>query len=104
MDPAPISGQISIDGKRRFIRKVSDAIDLGIGYVPGDRLSEGLFLNHTVAQNVVSASTAEIPLTFGLVLRRSVAAITKRMIDAFDIKAPSAWTAVRTLRAGCSLQ
>lgn len=24
---------------------------------PGDRLSEGLFLNHAVAQNVVSAST-----------------------------------------------
>ena len=94
------SGQISIDGKRCFIRKVSDAIELGIGYVPGDRLSEGLFLNHTVAQNVVSASTAEIPLTFGLVLRRSVAAIAKRMIDAFDIKAPSAWTAVRTLSGG----
>jgi simple sugar transport system ATP-binding protein len=94
------AGQISVEGRQCVIRKVSDAIDLGIGYVPGDRLSEGLFLNHTVAQNVVSASTAEIPHTFGLVLRSSVNAIARRMIEAFGIKTPSPWVAVRTLSGG----
>ncbi|MDA3921888.1 MAG: sugar ABC transporter ATP-binding protein [Salinisphaera sp.] len=94
------SGQISIDGKRRHIRNVPDAIELGIGYVPGDRLNEGLFLDHTIAQNIVSASTAAIPHTFGLVLRHSVEAIAKRMIEAFGIKTPSSSAPVRTLSGG----
>ncbi|MGH7056477.1 MAG: sugar ABC transporter ATP-binding protein [Acetobacteraceae bacterium] len=94
------SGEIRIDGKQCHIRKVADAIAMGIGYVPGDRLSEGLFLSHTIAQNVVSASTGEIPRTVGLVLRRSVNAIARRMIDAFGIKTPSPRVAVRTLSGG----
>lgn len=94
------SGQISIDGKSCRIRKAADAIQMGIGYVPGDRLSEGLFLNHTVAQNIVSASTAGIPRTIGLVMRRSLNVIARRMIDAFGIKTPSAQVAVRTLSGG----
>jgi simple sugar transport system ATP-binding protein len=94
------SGEISIEGKPCRIEQESDAIRLGIGYVPGDRLSEGLFLNHTVAQNVVSASTTEIPRTFGLVLQRSIGAIAGRMIKAFGIKAPSPWVPVRTLSGG----
>jgi simple sugar transport system ATP-binding protein len=94
------SGRISIDGKPCDIRKVSDATDLGIAYVPGDRLSEGLFLNHSIAQNVVAASTARIPLTFGLVLQRSVTAIARRMVAAFGIKTPSASVPVRTLSGG----
>ncbi|MGH7120730.1 MAG: sugar ABC transporter ATP-binding protein [Acetobacteraceae bacterium] len=94
------AGQISIDGKRCRIRTVPDAIALGMGYVPGDRLSEGLFLNHTVAQNIVAVSTAEIPRIWGLVLRRSITAIARRMIDAFGIKASSPSAAVRTLSGG----
>ncbi len=94
------SGEIRIDGEPCRIRKVADAIRAGMGYVPADRLSEGLFLNHTVAQNVVSASTAEIPRTLGLVLRRSVNGIARRMIDAFGIKTPSPRVPVRTLSGG----
>lgn len=94
------SGRLLIDGKECAIRSVPEAIALGIGYVPGDRLSEGLFLNHSVAQNVVSASTAEIPRTAGLVLRRSVHALALRMIEAFAIKTPSAEIPVRTLSGG----
>ena len=94
------SGQISIDDQPCAIRQVSDAIAHGIGYVPGDRLSEGLFLNHSVAQNVIAASTDKIPLTMGLVLKRSVSAIARRMIKAFGIKTPSDSVAVRTLSGG----
>lgn len=94
------SGQISIDGKPCTISQVSDAIAHGIAYVPGDRLSEGLFLNHSVAQNVVAASTDKIPLTMGLVLKRSVVGIARRMVKAFGIKTTSELVAVRTLSGG----
>ena len=36
-----------MDGKAVRIHSIQDAIDHGIGYVPEDRLSEGLFLEQT---------------------------------------------------------
>jgi simple sugar transport system ATP-binding protein len=94
------SGSIWIDGRTCQIRSVNEAIGHGIGYVPGDRLTEGLFLDHSVAQNVVAASTGEVPRRAGLVLKRSVVALAKRMIDAFGIKTSSAVAPVRTLSGG----
>lgn len=94
------SGRITVEGKPRSIRSVHHAIRAGISYVPGDRLSEGLFLNHSIAQNVIAASIAEIPRTVGLVLSRSVNAIARRLVKEFDIRTPSTRLPVRTLSGG----
>ena len=45
------SGEIYVNGKRVSIKSPKDAIDLGIGYVPENRKSEGLFLMHTIKYN-----------------------------------------------------
>ncbi len=94
------SGEIRVEGQVCRIRSVVDAIRLGIGYVPGDRLTEGLFLNHAIALNIVSASTQDIERTFGFIRRGAIDAIARRMIEAFDIKTPSAWIPVRALSGG----
>ena len=47
------SGEIFIDGKRVKIQNVKDAMKNGIGYVPEDRLTEGLFLRRSIMDNAI---------------------------------------------------
>jgi simple sugar transport system ATP-binding protein len=49
------SGVIKLESKTVEIRSPRDAISLGIGYVPEDRLSEGLFLKKPIRENIVVA-------------------------------------------------
>lgn len=48
------SGQIVLDGKPVTMRRPGDAIRHGIGYVPEDRLSEGLFLDKSIRDNIIT--------------------------------------------------
>ncbi len=52
VEPA-ISGEIRIEGNPVHIRSIQDAMRHGIGYVPEDRLTEGLFLAQSIGRNVV---------------------------------------------------
>ena len=47
------SGQVAVDGKAGQDHKHEDALASGIGYVPEDRLREGLFLSQSIGSNVV---------------------------------------------------
>lgn len=94
------SGEIRVDQQLQRINSVSDAIRAGIGYVPPDRLEEGLFLDQSIARNAVSAGTDLIPRSAGLIRMRSIAHIARRLVDDFAIKASSPRAAVRTLSGG----
>jgi simple sugar transport system ATP-binding protein len=48
------AGQITLDGKAVVMRGPGDAIEHGIGYVPEDRLSEGLFLDKSIRDNIIT--------------------------------------------------
>ena len=52
LPPADL-GTIEIDGRPIVIRNVSDAVNAGLAYVPEDRLSEGLFLDFSIDDNIV---------------------------------------------------
>src|SRR5450756_2503696 len=47
------SGTISVEGKPVEICSIQDSITHGIGYVPEDRLTEGLFLDQSIGRNIV---------------------------------------------------
>ncbi len=49
-------GRISVCGRPARVASPLDAIRLGIGYVPADRLTEGLFLPQSIARNLVVSS------------------------------------------------
>lgn len=94
------AGKVRIAGTEHHIRSVADAMRHGIGYVPGDRLTEGLFLDHSVAQNIIAASTADLPRTGGLVLRGTIRRIAQEMVTGLSIRTPSTQTPVRHLSGG----
>nr|WP_294443847.1 sugar ABC transporter ATP-binding protein [uncultured Blautia sp.] len=52
MKPAT-SGEIKIQGKTVTLKTPQDAIDNKIGFVPEDRLSEGLFLPQSIGDNII---------------------------------------------------
>ena len=60
-------GQIEIDGQVTRIASPANAIEQGIGYVPEDRLSEGLFIDKSIYENEITLIFDEIINRFGMI-------------------------------------
>ena len=96
----PDSGSIEIGGKPARLRNVKDAIRAGIGYVPSDRLTEGLFLPQAIERNIVVAVLERLSDWFGVLRRKAVAETTARWIADLSIATRDAALPVRTLSGG----
>jgi ABC-type sugar transport system ATPase subunit len=77
----------------------ADAANAGIGLVPEDRQSDGLFMERHVAINALSASVGRYS-RFGVVRERSARTATQAVIDRLAVKTPSLDTAVENLSGG----
>ncbi|MBX6721985.1 MAG: sugar ABC transporter ATP-binding protein, partial [Dactylosporangium sp.] len=93
-------GQILVDGRPVQIRSIQDAVAAGIGYVPSDRLSQGLFLDQPIARNVMAASLDLHRGRVGLLDRPKVQQTIQRLFTGLRIKAPSTAAPVRSLSGG----
>lgn len=94
------SGSVTLDGTPHRIHSISDAVEAGIGYVPEDRLTQGLFLDKSIADNMVAASLSSYR---GKALLLDRGRIGRSMADLFQrlrIKAPNAKAPVRSLSGG----
>ena len=93
------TGTVEIDGQAVALRSVDDAIRHGIAYVPEDRLSEGLFLNQSVARNMLASSLDAV--SNGVTVDRAKAAATAdNMIRAMGIATRDRDTPVGNLSGG----
>lgn len=59
-------GSISVNGKPVHIHSAAQSIKAGIGYVPEDRLSEGLFLSKSIYQNEIALILTKLANKFGI--------------------------------------
>jgi simple sugar transport system ATP-binding protein len=59
-------GALTLEGERIHVASPADAINCGIGYVPEDRLSEGLFIEKSIYENEVPLILDRILGKFGL--------------------------------------
>ncbi|MGC8628111.1 MAG: sugar ABC transporter ATP-binding protein [Acidimicrobiales bacterium] len=96
----PSGGRILVKGEPHAFRKVADALHAGIGFVPGDRLNEGLFLTEPVGDNVVAADITRVSSRWGVLSRRGVTTTASRMVRSLHIKTPSTAVPVKTLSGG----
>lgn len=94
------SGRVFIDGQQVEVTSIKQAIDAHIGYVPEDRLTEGLFLDKSIADNVIAASidhhTSKLHTLRKERIRRTIA----HYFEALRIKAPDVLAPVRSLSGG----
>jgi simple sugar transport system ATP-binding protein len=94
------TGTITVDGRRRTIRSIADGVRAGIGYVPEDRLTQGLFLEKSIADNMVAASLDSYRTRARLLDRRRVAGSIADLFARLRIKAPNVQASVRSLSGG----
>jgi simple sugar transport system ATP-binding protein len=96
----PDSGEIRVQGEAVRIRSVQEAIDLGIGYVPENRLVQGLVMEQSVGKNVVITIIEKILGAFRLIDQKKKQACMKRWIEELSIRIPSIDSPVQTLSGG----
>ncbi|GGD69130.1 sugar ABC transporter ATP-binding protein [Microbacterium murale] len=93
-------GTIHVDGVQVLIRTIADAITAGIGYVPEDRLTQGLFLEKPIADNIVASSLDSCRTPWRTLDRRRITATIDRLFSGLRINAPTSAAPVRSLSGG----
>ncbi len=94
-------GRLYIQGEEVQINSVTDAVRHGIGYVPEDRLTEGLFMAHTVSKNIISATIdSNLSSATRLLDREKIDVHTYTWIDELRIKTPTGEIPVQALSGG----
>ena len=98
LEPAE-SGKIILNGKEIKIKGIDDAVKNRISYVPEDRLTQGLFLDKSIRENMVSASIGKY-FRGGTLDQKQISADTDAWIDKVSVKAENQNVAIRTLSGG----
>jgi simple sugar transport system ATP-binding protein len=96
----PESGTIQVNGAQAKIRKVKDAIALGIGYVPSDRLTEGLFLSQSIGRNMVVSGLKRLTNKAGFLYKEKITKEISSWISELAIVTDDHEKDVKTLSGG----
>jgi simple sugar transport system ATP-binding protein len=94
------SGKMYIEGNPVKIRSVKDAIRNGIGYVPEDRLTEGLFLKKSIGSNIFVSVLDKCKKALFISDSRALKAIGDKWVKELSIKTPDADNIITTLSGG----
>ena len=94
------SGTIEIDGAPVQIDSIQAAIDVGIAYVPEDRLTEGLFLEQPISRNIFVSILDRIKTRLRFVDLDAARATVDHWIEELNISTPSPEIAARALSGG----
>lgn len=93
------SGTVTLNGKDIRIRSVNDAVKAGIGYVPEDRLTQGLFMNRSIQDNTVASNIRKY-LHHAMLDYKQMYDDTVNWIRTVNCKAPGPEPPIRTLSGG----
>lgn len=94
------SGEIRIDGQPARITSIQAAIQRGIGYVPEDRLTEGLFLDQSINRNIVIRTIDTLTQAGGLLSLPRLKARAREWISNLSIKTSDPELPVKSLSGG----
>ncbi|MEA3336277.1 MAG: sugar ABC transporter ATP-binding protein [Chloroflexota bacterium] len=94
------AGLIYMNGKQVEINSIQDAISHDIGYLPEDRLTEGLFLEQSVGRNLVVRIIDSLRGALGLTDPRQVDEQVDKWVEALRIKTSDPELPVYTLSGG----
>jgi ribose transport system ATP-binding protein len=93
------AGRIAVFGEETTHNSPRQSIAMGLGLVPEDRKSQGLFLVHSVGFNIMASSLGLILKNGFLSLKRE-AGIVDALIKRLRIKTPNGATQVQNLSGG----
>ena len=94
------SGSIRLRGRELKLGSPAAAIRNGIGYVPEDRLGEGLFLDKPILSNMVAAILDDLRTIFGTLDHGKARAVAQDLVDELRIATPNVDLPVQSLSGG----
>ena len=97
--PADV-GKVTLEGKPVALRTPSDAKEHRIGYVPEDRLNEGLFLDKPIRDNVITAMISSLRDRFGQIDRARAQQLAEQTVKELQIATPGIDKPVQSLSGG----
>jgi simple sugar transport system ATP-binding protein len=93
-------GNVELAGRRVSLSHPSDAISAGIGYLPEDRLSEGLFLERSIQENITVAVLGRLLGRLGKIDASRAGVITEKFVSELQIATPDTARPVQSLSGG----
>ncbi len=93
-------GVLSLNGEYMVLNEPADAIKNGIGYVPEDRLGEGLFLDKPILSNMVATILDKLRTRFGTVDQKKSREVAQTLVEDLRIATPSVELPVQSLSGG----
>ncbi len=96
----PGRGEIRLDGKPVRIGSPREAIRRGIGYLPEDRLTQGLFIGQSIGDNIIITVLRKLLGALGLIDPERRRKTEGQWIEELKIKAPSAKVRTWSLSGG----
>ncbi|MBS3788371.1 sugar ABC transporter ATP-binding protein [Candidatus Bipolaricaulota bacterium] len=84
---SPEEGKIILDGEEVHLDSISKAMNLGIGYVPEDRLTQGVVLEQPTDNNLILTSLEQFTSSStGLLKEDRQTEFVEEAVEEFDIK------------------
>lgn len=96
----PDSGSILIDSQPVLIRSTQDAIRHGIGFVPENRLTHGLFVDKSIRDNIIVSIIRKMRKLGPLLNRHIMDDEATQWVDRLNVKTPSPFLPVKQLSGG----
>jgi ribose transport system ATP-binding protein/rhamnose transport system ATP-binding protein len=93
------SGSIFVEGRELHPRSPRDSMATGISMLPEDRKESGLFMDFTIASNVVAANLPAYTHS-GLLSRTEMRQVSQKYVDDLRVATPSVDREVRYLSGG----
>ena len=93
------TGTLNFNGESIRFRSLRDAMRAGIGFVPEERKTEGLFLDQSLSDNLVSASLSDHAV-FGIMQPDSIRSASRSAIEAFSVKTSGIGERIGSLSGG----
>lgn len=99
LNPAD-SGSMYVEGNLVSVSKVQEAISHGIALVPENRLTEGLFTNKSIKENINVTTLDEFLSKMGLLQMDKLEHHSQTWVDTLKIKTPNHDNAATSLSGG----
>jgi simple sugar transport system ATP-binding protein len=93
-------GKVIFEGKEISRLSPPKSKKIGLGYVPSDRLSEGLFLNQNILRNLIAATISNYRNSFGLLNKNRMRQGGQKWAEIMRIKTSSVDAPVTSLSGG----
>ena len=96
----PDAGQIILEGRPVEIKSAEDAMQLGVGYLPEDRLVQGLYVDKSIGSNIIVTVVEKLLNRLKLISGAKRKNVEDKWIEDLKIKTPSAQMPASSLSGG----